>query len=85
MEYMPPNRKDALMTKVYIGLDAHKASILIGLAFAGRSDPALYGKASTDVDSFLKGLRRIQEKHQLDKEEIALCYEAGPTGFVLGV
>jgi len=83
MEYMHPNQQDTLMTKVYIGLDAHKASILIGLAFAGRSDPELYGKASTDVDSFLKVLRRIQEKHQLAKEQIALCYEAGPTGFVL--
>jgi transposase len=83
MEYMPLNRKDTLMTKVYLGLDAHKASILIGLAFAGRADPELYGKTSSDVDSFLKILRRIQQKHQLAKEEIALCYEAGPTGFVL--
>ena len=83
MEYMPPNHKDTLMTKVYIGLDAHKASILIALAFAGRGDPELYGKASSDVDSFLKILRRIMEKYQLTKEEVALCYEAGPTGFVL--
>jgi transposase len=83
MEYMPPNRKDTLMTKVYIGLDAHKASILIGLAFAGRDEPQLYGKASSDVDSFLKILRRIMAKHELAKEEVALCYEAGPTGFVL--
>lgn len=71
------------MKKLYIGLDAHKASILIGLAFAGRSDPDLYGKASSDLNGFLKILRRIMEKHQLAKEEVALCYEAGPTGFVL--
>jgi transposase len=83
MEYMPTNHKDTLMTKVYIGLDAHKASILIALAFAGRGDPELYGKASADLDSFLKILRRIMEKYQLTKEEVALCYEAGPTGFVL--
>jgi transposase len=83
MEYMPPNRKDTLMTKVYIGLDAHKASILIGLAFAGRDEPQLYGKASSDLESFLKILRRIMAKHELAKEEVALCYEAGPTGFVL--
>jgi transposase len=83
MEYMPTNHKDTLMIKVYIGLDAHKASILIALAYAGRADPELYGKASSDVDSFLKILRRIMEKYQLTKEEVALCYEAGPTGFVL--
>lgn len=83
MEYMPPNRKDTLMTKLYIGLDVHKAQILIALAFAGRGVPELYGKASGDLDSFLRVLRRILEKHQLAREEVALCYEAGPTGFVL--
>lgn len=83
MEYMPTNHKDTLMIKVYIGLDAHKASILIALAFAGRGDPELYGKVSADLDAFLKILRRIMEKYQLTKEEVALCYEAGPTGFVL--
>ena len=71
------------MKKVYIGLDAHKASILIALAFAGRSDPESYGKASSDLDGFLKVLRRIMEKYHLNKKEVALCYEAGPTGFVL--
>ena len=71
------------MKKVYIGIDAHKASILIALAFAGRSDPELYGKASADLDGFVKVLRRIMAKYHLAKEEVALCYEAGPTGFVL--
>jgi transposase len=71
------------MKKVYIGLDAHKASILIALAFAGRSEPVSYGKASSDLNGFLKVLRRIQEKYQLEKDDVALCYEAGPTGFVL--
>ena len=71
------------MKKVYIGLDAHKASILIALAFAGRSDPESYGKSSGDLDGFLKVLRRIMEKYHLNKKEVALCYEAGPTGFVL--
>jgi len=71
------------MKKLYLGLDAHKSTIHIGLAFSGRSQPELYGKASTDVESFVAVLRRIQKKYELGKEEIALCYEAGPTGFVL--
>ncbi|MDZ4186090.1 MAG: IS110 family transposase, partial [Desulfuromonadales bacterium] len=66
-----------------IGLDVHKEKILIALAFAGRSDPESHGKTSSDLDGFLKILRRIQEKYELKKEEVALCYEAGPTGFVL--
>ena len=71
------------MKKVYIGIDAHKESNLVALAFDGRGDPELYGKAPSDIPGFIKVLRRIMEKHHLLKEEIALCYEAGPTGFVL--
>ena len=46
------------MKKVYIGLDAHKASILIALAFEGREEPLSYGKASCDLDGFVAALRR---------------------------
>ncbi len=71
------------MKKRYLGLDAHKSTIHIGLAFAERQQAELYGKASTDVDSVVAVLRRIQKKYGRTKEEIALCYEAGPTGVVL--
>jgi hypothetical protein len=68
------------MKKVYIGLDAHKEAIQIAPGFAGRSDPESYGKASSDLDGFLKILRWIQVKYELKKEEVTLCYEAGQTG-----
>lgn len=71
------------MKKAYLGIDAHKDLNVIALAFAGRGDPELYGKAPADVDAFVRVLRRILAKHGLEKEEVALCYEAGPTGFVL--
>ena len=71
------------MKKAYIGLDVHKASIVIAVALAGRGEPENYGKSSTDINSFLKILRRIMNKYELTKEDFALCYEAGPTGFVL--
>jgi len=71
------------MKKLYIGIDAHKESNLVALAFAGRQDPELYGKAPADIPGFVKVLRRIMDKYKLTKEEIAICYEAGPTGFVL--
>ena len=32
------------MKKLYIGIDAHKESNLVALAFAGRQDPELYGR-----------------------------------------
>lgn len=71
------------MKRAYIGIDAHKESNTLACAFAGNEPPQLYGKVSSDLNRFLDALRRIQKKHALEKQEIALCYEAGPTGFVL--
>jgi transposase len=71
------------MKKLYIGIDAHKESNLVALALAGRAEPELYGKVTTDIPRFIKVLRKIMDKYGMSKEEIALCYEAGPTGFVL--
>ena len=71
------------MKRVYIGLDVHKDSVSIAWALAGTEEPKSYGKAPADLDSFLRVLRRILKKHQWSKEDVALCYEAGPTGFVL--
>ena len=71
------------MKKVYIGIDAHKETNLMASAFTGRNKPEAIGKYSADLDQFLTGLRKFQKKHDLGKGDIALCYEAGPTGFVL--
>jgi len=71
------------MNRLYIGLDVHKVSTTIALAFSGSTEPEHYGKAPSDLDGFLRVLRRIEKKHLLNKEQIRLCYEAGPTGFVL--
>lgn len=71
------------MKKVYIGIDAHKESNTLALAFAGKEPPELYGKVSADIRVFEAALRRIMKKHDLTKKDVALCYEAGPTGFVL--
>jgi transposase len=71
------------MTKVYIGLDVHQSAIMIGLAFAEGGPPQYYGKAPADLAGFLGVLRRILRTYALQKEEVQLCYEAGPCGFVL--
>ena len=83
MEYMPTNLQDTLMMKAYLGLDVHKASIVIAVAMADGSPPVLYGKAPADLDGFERILRRVLKKHALEKGDVQLCYEAGPTGFVL--
>ena len=71
------------MTKVYLGIDAHKESNVLASAFAGRDEPQHLGKISADLDRTLTWLRKFQKQHDLGKDEIELCYEAGPTGFVL--
>lgn len=71
------------MKKAYLGIDSHKDNNLVAVALAGRGDPELYGKAPADLDAFVRVLRRILAKYGLEKEDVAICYEAGPTGFVL--
>ena len=71
------------MKKAYIGIDSHKEQNVVAIALAGRGDPELYGKAPADLDAFVRVLRRILDKHGLAKEDVGVCYEAGPTGFVL--
>jgi transposase len=71
------------MKRVYIGIDAHKETNTVALAFEGNTPPQIYGKVSADLDRFLVALRTIQKKYEVGKNDIALCYEAGPTGFVL--
>ena len=71
------------MKKAYIGIDSHKAQNTVAIALAGREDPELYGKAPADLDGFERVLRRVLVKYGLEKADVAICYEAGPTGFVL--
>ena len=71
------------MKKAYLGIDSHKEQNTVAVALAGRGDPELYGKAPADLDAFVRVLRRVLAKYGLEKEDVALCYEAGPTGFVL--
>ena len=71
------------MKKAYLGLDVHKASIVIAVALNDGSQPVLYGKSPGDLNGFLAVLRRVLKKHELLKEDVQICYEAGPTGFVL--
>ena len=69
--------------KLYIGLDVHKDSVRCGIARAGRDQPEVYGKWGGSNLSVERGLNRLLKKFKLTKDEVAICYEAGPTGFVL--
>ncbi len=70
-------------TKLYLGLDVHKNSIVVATALADGSDPQSYGKWCGSNLSAERGLLKIRQKYQVEKSEISIVYEAGPTGFVL--
>jgi len=72
-----------MKTKLYIGLDVHKNSIAVATAEAGRCKPRLYGTWGGSNLSAERGLNKLLKKFDLEKSEVSIVYEAGPTGFVL--
>jgi len=64
-------------------IDAHKESNLFASAFDGREEAKIIGKVSADLNRSVDALRKFQKKHGLEKKQLHICYEAGPTGFVL--
>ena len=72
-----------MKTKVYIGLDVHKNSIAGAHALSDGSPPqncATWRGSNLSVE---RGLLRLMKKLRVSKDELRICYEAGPTGFVL--
>jgi len=43
----------------------------------------IYGRCSSDIRCFVRCLRKLLKELGLKKEDVCLCYEAGPTGFPL--
>jgi transposase len=73
------------MTKTYyIGLDVHKETIAIAYALGGtRKDAVYHGECGGSVLSAERALRKLAEKLGVEFTSLKVCYEAGPTGFVL--
>ena len=69
--------------KLYIGLDAHKNSIVVATALSGGSEPQSYGKWGGSNLAAERGLLKVRKKFGVEKGEISIVYEAGPSGFVL--
>lgn len=71
------------MKKAYIGLDVHKSSISMAVVLAGNEPSIRHGKCGSDISVLLRALGKLLKKCGLIREEVALCYEAGPCGFAL--
>jgi len=68
----------------YIGLDVHKETIAIAYANgASREDGAYHGQCGGSIPAAVKALRKLAEKLEVEFRDLKVCYEAGPTGFVL--
>lgn len=68
----------------YIGLDVHKDSIAIAFALGGSREDAVYhGECGGSILSAERALRKLAKKLEVPFRELKVCYEAGPTGYVL--
>jgi len=65
---------------LYIGLDVHAQSIAIAIAERD-GEVRNYGSISNDLHALEKVLTKIKKAHP--GIELRVCYEAGPTGFVI--
>ena len=76
---------------LFVGLDVHGKSITIALAESARKEGVhaaggggearLYGTIANDLHALEKVLAKLRKAHP--GAELRVCYEAGPTGFVL--
>ena len=65
----------------YIGLDVHKETIAVALAWAGRDVPESWGEIANRPKSVAKLVERLNR--EFEGEVLLFCYEAGPCGYVL--
>jgi transposase len=65
---------------LYVGLDVHAQTVSIALA-APSGEVRKYGAVSSCLNTLEKTMCRIRNAHP--GRELRVCYEAGPTGFVI--
>ncbi len=74
-------QREAPYYALYVGMDVHKDSIAIAVAWAHRGDPDYRGEIANQPKSVTKLVRRLSE--ECEGGVILFCYEAGPCGYGL--
>ena len=78
----PTHNKHTMKNSLlFVGLDVHAQSITIGLAPGDGAPARLYGGIAHDLHALEKVFAKLRKAHP--GVELRVCYEAGPTGFVL--
>ncbi|TCZ68558.1 IS110 family transposase [Paenibacillus albiflavus] len=62
----------------YVGMDVSKDTIVIAIAESGREEARYWGSIPHKPEAVRKLIKQLG-----DKEQIEVCYEAGPTGYEL--
>lgn len=76
------NNKHTMKKKLlFLGLDVHAKNLTLALAEGGGGEARLYGTIPNDLHAVEKVLAKLKKAHP--GAELRVCYEAGPTGFVL--
>jgi len=74
-----------MKTIYYIGLDVHKETVAIAhIKSTSRSKAILYGTCGGSNAAVERALRKLAKQLRVKFQDLKVCYEAGPTGFVLG-
>ena len=61
----------------YVGLDVHKDTISVAIAFPGREQPVFRGMIGNRRSSLRRLIRNLTPRGEV----LSFCYEAGPCGY----
>ncbi|MDG0814579.1 IS110 family RNA-guided transposase [Cohnella rhizosphaerae] len=67
----------------YVGLDVSKSKIAVAFADEGRGEARYFGVIEHSKEAVLKLLQRLRRPGEKEEVTLRVCYEAGPTGYVL--
>ena len=78
----PTHNKHTMKKELlFVGLDVHAKTITLALAEGGGGEARLYGAIANALHALEKLFGRLKKAHP--EMELRVCYEAGPTGFVI--
>lgn len=78
----PAHNKHTMKQELlFVGLDVHAQNITLALAEGGGGEARLHGTIAHDLHALEKVFARLRKAHP--GAGLRVCYEAGPTGFVL--